>query len=142
MADYVSTIRGHGPPMFRRVEWVARLPEADLADLAARREGRRLLKRLVGLLDRGEHGLGRPGRGRTQQPGPERSQRPLRVASPHGEGLPRTKKSAVFFGWVFVLVSLGSPRVLRAHMGRSCGEPGEIELNPIGVALNGPRRVP
>ena len=27
-------------------------------------------------------------------------------------------------------------------MGRTCGEPGEIELAPIGVELNGPRRVP
>ena len=38
---------------------------------------------------------------------------------------PRNYKRAVcvmFFGWVFFLISLGSPHVLRAHMGRTCGE--------------------
>ena len=27
-------------------------------------------------------------------------------------------------------------------MGRTCGEPNEIDLNPMGVKLNGPHRVP
>ena len=27
-------------------------------------------------------------------------------------------------------------------MGRTCGEPDEIELTPMGVELNGSRRVP
>ena len=36
----------------------------------------------------------------------------------------------MFCGWVFFLVSLGSPHVLRAHMGHghTCGEPNEIGL--------------
>ena len=46
----------------------------------------------------------------------------------------------MFFGWVFFLISLGSPHV--RPMGRTCGEPNEIELTPIGVKLNGSRRVP
>ena len=35
----------------------------------------------------------------------------------------------MFFGWVFFLISLGGQarHVLRAHMGRTCGEPNEIE---------------
>ena len=44
----------------------------------------------------------------------------------------RAKKAARFFGWVFLLISLGgqAPHVLRAHMGvhRTCGEPNEINL--------------
>ena len=43
------------------------------------------------------------------------------------------KGAVVFFGWVFVLISLGgqAPHVLTAHtadMGHTCGEPNEIEL--------------
>ena len=35
------------------------------------------------------------------------------------------------------MISPGSPHVLRAHTGRKCGEPDEIELAAIGVELNG-----
>ena len=38
---------------------------------------------------------------------------------------------------VFFLISLGSPHVRCTSMGRTRGEPNEIELNPIGVELNG-----
>ena len=40
------------------------------------------------------------------------------------------KRAVIHFGWVFFLISLGSPRVLRAHMWalNTCGEPNEIEL--------------
>ena len=48
----------------------------------------------------------------------------------------------MFFGWVFFLISLGGQAPHIRPMGRTCGEPNEIELNPIGVELNGPRRVP
>ena len=41
----------------------------------------------------------------------------------------------IFFGWVCFLISLGSPHV--RPMGRTCGEPIEIELTAIGVELNG-----
>ena len=36
----------------------------------------------------------------------------------------------MFFAWVFFLISFGgqAPHVLRAHMGRTCGEPNKIEL--------------
>ena len=40
----------------------------------------------------------------------------------------------MFFGWAFFLISLGSPHV--RPVGRTCGEPNEIELTPIGVKLN------
>ena len=41
------------------------------------------------------------------------------------------------------MISLGgqAPHVLRAQVGRTCGEPNEIELAPIVVGLNGLRRV-
>ena len=43
------------------------------------------------------------------------------------------------------MIPSGSPRVLRAHMGdhmgRTRGEPSDIELTPIGVEWNGPRGV-
>ena len=38
------------------------------------------------------------------------------------------------------MISLGAPHV--RPMGHTCGEPNEIELTPIGVELNGSRRVP
>ena len=41
----------------------------------------------------------------------------------------------MFFGWVFFLISLGSPHV--RPTGCTCGEPDEIELAAIGVELNG-----
>ena len=50
------------------------------------------------------------------------------------------KRAVIFFGWVFFLISLGSPHV--RPMGRTCGKPNEIELTPIGVKLNGSRRAP
>ena len=40
------------------------------------------------------------------------------------------------------MISSGSPRVLRAPMGRTCGEPDEIGLSPMGVKLNSSGRVP
>ena len=44
----------------------------------------------------------------------------------------RSRKRAVkFFGWVFFLISSGSPHV--RPMGRTCGEPDEIELTAAGV---------
>ena len=50
----------------------------------------------------------------------------------------RSRKSAVKnFGWVFFLISSGSPHV--RPMGRTCGEPDEIELTAMGVKLNGSR---
>ena len=53
---------------------------------------------------------------------------------------PVARASAViYFGWVFFLVSSGSPHVRRTPMGvrRTCREPDEIELTPMGVKLNG-----
>ena len=49
----------------------------------------------------------------------------------------------MFFGWVFFLISLGgqAPHVRCTPMGRTCGEPNEIELTAIGVILDGPGRV-
>ena len=46
----------------------------------------------------------------------------------------------MFFGWVFFLISSGgqAPHVLRAHMGRTCGEPDEIELTPNGGEIERP----
>ena len=48
-----------------------------------------------------------------------------------------TNKSGKSFGWVFFLISSGSPHV--RPMGRTCGEPDEIELTAMGVKLNGSR---
>ena len=48
------------------------------------------------------------------------------------------QRTVMFFGWVFFLISPTYLHVLRAHMGRACRWPGEIELTPIGVELNGP----
>jgi len=55
-----------------------------------------------------------------------------------------TNKSGNIFGWVFFLIASGSPHVRCTPMGvhRACGEPGEIELTPIGLVLNGSRHVP
>ena len=52
------------------------------------------------------------------------------------------KKSGKFSGWVFFLISSGSPHVRCTPMGRTCGGPDEIGLTPMGVKLNGPGRVP
>ena len=49
--------------------------------------------------------------------------------------------SGGYFLGVFSFISSGSPHVLGAHMGRTCGEPNEIELAPIGMKFTG-RRVP
>ena len=49
-------------------------------------------------------------------------------------------RAVTCFGWVFFLISSGSPHV--RPMGRTCGAPGEIELAPVGVKLNGSRSVP
>ena len=45
------------------------------------------------------------------------------------------KRAVKFFGWVFFLISSGSPHV--RPMGRTCGEPDEIGLTAMGVELNG-----
>ena len=45
------------------------------------------------------------------------------------------KRAVIFYGWGFFLISSGSPHV--RPMGRTCGEPDEIELTPMGVKLNG-----
>ena len=37
-------------------------------------------------------------------------------------GSPPAKRAVMPFGWVFFLIPLGSPHVLRAHRGRTCGE--------------------
>ena len=50
------------------------------------------------------------------------------------------KRAVTFSGRVFFLISVGSPHV--RPMGRTCGEPTEIELTPIGVELNGSGRAP
>ena len=42
---------------------------------------------------------------------------------------PHQKKSSKFFGWVFFLISPGSPRVCGMRAPSTCGEPNEIELN-------------
>ena len=63
-----------------------------------------------------------------------------RGAAPRTPSIPVHEKRAVtFFGWVFFLVSLGSRHV--RPMGRTCEEPNELGLAPIGVRLNDPRRV-
>ena len=49
------------------------------------------------------------------------------------------KRAVILFGWVFFLISSGSPHV--RPMGRTCGEPDEIELTAMGVELNGSRQV-
>ena len=58
----------------------------------------------------------------------------------------RRKRAIAFSTWVFFLISLGGQaphvRCIRP-MGRARrGGPNEMELTPIGVALNGSRRVP
>ena len=52
----------------------------------------------------------------------------------------RSRKRAVkFFGWVFFLISSGSPHVRPMGVHRTRGEPDEIELTAMGVKLNGSR---
>ena len=51
------------------------------------------------------------------------------------------RRVVIFFGWVFFLISVGGQAPHVRPMGRSCGEPNEIELTPIGVKLNGSRGV-
>ena len=41
------------------------------------------------------------------------------------------KTAVMFCGWGCFLISLGLPRVMRAHMGDTCGEPNEIELTAL-----------
>ena len=55
-----------------------------------------------------------------------------------------TEKSGNIFpgGCLYFLISPGSPHVRCTPMGRTCGEPDEIELTAIGVDLHGSRRVP
>ena len=61
-----------------------------------------------------------------------------RASTPWKDWKVRPRKRAVkFFGWVFFLISSGSPHV--RHMGRTCGEPEEIESTAMGVKLNGSR---
>ena len=51
------------------------------------------------------------------------------------------KRAVIFFGWALFLISSGSPHVRCTPMGRTCGEPDEIGLTPMGVELNGSGRV-
>ena len=44
--------------------------------------------------------------------------------------VPARKRAVIYFGWVFFLISSGSPHV--RPMGRTCGEPDEIGLTPHG----------
>ena len=50
------------------------------------------------------------------------------------------KRAVNVFGWVFFLISSGSPHV--RPVGRACGEPDENGLTAMGVELNGSGRVP
>jgi len=60
------------------------------------------------------------------------------VVATHGVATSWSRQSAVMFcGWVCFLISSGSPHA--RPVGRTCGEPGEIELGPIVVGSNGPR---
>ena len=54
---------------------------------------------------------------------------------------PKRAVTLTFFGWVFFLRKLGgqAPHVRCTPMGRTCGEPNEIELTAIVVKLNGSR---
>ena len=54
------------------------------------------------------------------------------------------QRTVMFSGWVYFLISSGSPHVRCTPMGvrRTCGEPDEIELTAMGVKLNGSGRVP
>ena len=76
------------------------------------------------------------------------SRKRLRAAEARERVLITNKRGNVFRVGIFefVLISSGSPHVLRAHMGvhRTCGKPDEIELimTAIGVELNGSRRAP
>jgi len=49
------------------------------------------------------------------------------------------RRAVIFFGWVFFLISSGSPHVRCTPMWAlsTRGEPDEIELTPMGVTLNG-----
>ena len=55
------------------------------------------------------------------------------------DACPRNR-AGIIFGWVFFLISFGSPHV--RPMGRTCGEQSEIELTSIGVKSDGSWRVP
>ena len=52
------------------------------------------------------------------------------------------QRAVMFFGWVFFLISLGSPQVHLCHhhtyapWGWKCGEPTEIGLTGINPFLN------
>ena len=47
----------------------------------------------------------------------------------------------IFFGWVFFLISLGSPHVRPMGVHRTCEEPNDFELTATGVELDASRRV-
>ena len=57
-------------------------------------------------------------------------------------GLITGKRAVTFSKWVFFLISSGGQAPHVCPMGRTCGEPDEIGLTPVGVKLNGSRRVP
>ena len=65
----------------------------------------------------------------------------VRVDDPVVVAVPARKRAVTYFGWVFFLISSGSPRVRCTPMGRTCGEPDEIGYTPMGVELNGSRHV-
>jgi hypothetical protein len=48
------------------------------------------------------------------------------------------KRGVIFFGWVFYLISLGSPHVLRAHMGHTRGGANVIDVAPAHVLFTAP----
>ena len=48
------------------------------------------------------------------------------------------KRVVIFSGWVFFLISLGGQTPHVRPVGRTFSEPNKLELNPIGVELNGP----
>ena len=73
------------------------------------------------------------------------------VATAHGAvalvarqrpAVPARKRAVIYFGWVFFLISSGSPHVRCTPVGRTRGEPDELGLTPMGVKLNGSGRVP
>ena len=55
---------------------------------------------------------------------------------------PGQQKSGNVFRVGIFLISVGSPHVLRAHMGHTCGEPNEIELTAAHRSLHRSFSVP
>ena len=69
------------------------------------------------------------------------------VFAQHDNGLRRAcsrMRAVIYSGWVLFLISSGPTHVQCTPVGvhRTCGEPDEIGLTPMGVELNGTWRVP